>query len=382
MRRDTVVGIVAPRYAPDSGGIERHVEMIAHGLLERGFTVEVITTDPTGHLPVTELREGVLVRRFATVANDSVFYVAPALGNWLLRNAARFTLLHAHSYHTPLAFQTALAARRARVPLIVTPHYHGVGHTTLRKALHVPYGPFGTWMLQQARLIICVSQMERKLLQTHFGSSLPCEVIPNGVDVAPLLAAQPLHRRDEQRTILVVSRLEGYKQVERLVEVLPRLPLSYQLVIIGDGPMRRRIVQRAEQYGVAERLHLPGRVAQEELARWYRSSDLFVTLSRHEAFGMTILEAAATGVPVLASDIPAHREVAGYVAPGQVRFVPVDCTTNALMEAVLLESRHLDTVDMTSWALPTWQNAIERTTQCYNRILGADQRAAPQKAAT
>lgn len=376
------VALVVPRYSPVTGGIERHAEELARGLLRHGFRVEVITTDPTGQLPPVEVREGVLVRRFATIANDGVYFVSPGLGSWLIANASRFALIHAHSYHTPLAFQAALAARRSGVPLVVTPHYHGSGHTPLRQLLHVPYRLVGGWMLHQAQQLICVSSAERELLQRHFGTALPCTMIPNGVNVAPLLAAQPWPVPNGRRTILAVGRLEHYKQVGRLVQALPLLPQSYHLVVIGDGPDQLHIGQRAEHYGVADRLHLLGRVAQEALVRWYRTADLFVTLSRWEAFGMTMLEAAAAGAPILASAIPAHQEVANYIAPQQVSFVPIDGTPQMLAEAIARAAHRSDTIATTLRTLPTWPIVVERTAQCYQRVLGASPEAIPQKATT
>src|SRR5690348_12603213 len=108
MGRD-IVGLVSPRYAPAVGGVERCVEMLARGLVDQGVPVEVITTDPGGTLPPVEEVDGVLVRRFPTIAHDSVYCVSPQVSGWLRRHAQRYALLHAHSYHAPLALQAALA---------------------------------------------------------------------------------------------------------------------------------------------------------------------------------------------------------------------------------------------------------------------------------
>ena len=145
------IALVTHRYAPAIGGDERVVEQLACGLTRRGIAVEVITTDPTRQLPLLEQRDGVLVRRFPTLANDSTYYVAPRLAAWLKRNAARFALIHAHSYHTALAPQAALAAWGAGIPLLLSPYFHGGGHTPLRQALHMPYRLAGHWMVRQAR---------------------------------------------------------------------------------------------------------------------------------------------------------------------------------------------------------------------------------------
>ncbi|MEP7188129.1 MAG: glycosyltransferase family 4 protein, partial [Roseiflexaceae bacterium] len=244
------IALVTHRYAPAIGGVERVVEQLARGLARRGIAVEVITTDSTRQLPMREMRDGVLVRRFPTLANDSTYYVAPRLATWLKRNAARFALIHAHSYHTALAPLAALAAWAAGTPLLLSPYFHGGGHTPLRQALHVPYRLAGHWMVRQARGLIYISQAERALFEQQFGPGQAHLVAPCGVETAPLLAAQPHARPAGRKIILAVGRLEAYKQADRLLMALPLLPPEYELVIIGNGPLRPQLEQQAGALGV------------------------------------------------------------------------------------------------------------------------------------
>lgn len=364
-----LVGLVTPRYAPAIGGVEHHVERLARGLVQRGVPVEVITTDPTAQLPATEERAGVLVRRFPTIRRDGVYFLAPGLGWWLIRNASRFALLHAHSYHTPLAAQAALASRWHGVPLGVTPHYHGTKHSPLRQALHVPYRPIGWWVLHQARRVICVSSAERSLLHHDFGPTLPTMVISNGVEPAALVRVDPRELPAGRVLVLTVGRLERYKQTERLVAALPHLPASYHVLVVGDGPARPQIERAALELGMHERLRVLGHVPQQELLAWYRTATVYVSLSRHEAFGVTLLEAAAAGAAIVASDLPAQREVAGYLPPGRVSFVsPVASgveVARAVQEAAGLGRRP----DAAAWPLPTWEAAVDHTLSCYGTVL-------------
>jgi glycosyltransferase involved in cell wall biosynthesis len=304
------VALVVHRYAPAIGGVERNVEALARGLVRRGIGVEVITTDPTGRLAPIEELDGVLVRRFPTVANDSIYYVAPRLGAWLWRNAARFALIHAHSYHTPLALQAALAGAWAGTPFLLSPYYHGTGHSLLRAALHVPYRLAGRWIVGRARRLIYISETERALFEGHFGSGRPYLVAPCGVEAARPSESQPHPKPFGRKTVLAVGRLEAYKQTDRLIMALPQLPPDYEVVVIGSGPLRPRIEQLAIEFGQRERLRLLDHVSEQELLAWYGDADVFVSLSLHESFGLTVLEAAAGGAAVVASDIPAHREVA------------------------------------------------------------------------
>ena len=370
MQPSLSVGMVTPRYAPAIGGVERHVEAIARSFAAMGVSVEVITTDPTGHLPAEEIRDGVLVRRFRTFANDSVYFVSPPLARWLLANSRRYAVLHAHSYHTPLAFQAALAGKRSGVPLVVTPHYHGGGHTWIRQMLHGPYRPIGGWMLHEASRIICVTEAERKLLEADFGA-LPIVVIPNAIDVTALTSATPNPVPEGRVTVLAVGRMEAYKQMDRLVEAIPSLPPEYHVVLIGAGQEYDSLRSRVEALGVRERVQMPGHVTQEELLAWYRTADVFVSMSQHEAFGLTVLEAATAGAAVVASDIPAHREIAQFVAPDRIRYLPIASDPWTVAEAIKAAASSGRSQNVDEWSLPTWRSVSEAILDCYLSVIDA-----------
>lgn len=365
---DGRVAIIAPRYAPAVGGVERQAEMIATGLARRGVIVEVITTDPGGSLPPTEERAGVLVRRFPTLGGDSVYFLAPRLGWWLLRNASRFCLLHAHSYHTPLALQAALASRVSGIPLVVTPCYHGTGHSPFRAWLHTPYRAMGAWVLHQARAVICISRAEEALVRSHFGPRVRTVFVPSAVDPAPFAGAEPKNPPGSRRLILAVGRLDDYKQTDRVIHALPGLP-DHELVVIGKGPRRPWLEWTVGRLGLEARVRLLEWVPQEELVAWYRRADAFVSLSLRESFGLALLEAAVAGCAVIASDIPAHREVAGYVPAGRVTFVRPDCSPAEVADAVRAAPPRLVAPDVRGWPLPNREHAIDLTLMCYRAAL-------------
>jgi glycosyltransferase involved in cell wall biosynthesis len=359
------VGLISPRYAPAIGGVEKHVREIALGLVKLGIQVEVITTDPTHQLPPKEMLEGVLVHRFRTIFNDSIFFLSPRLGMWLSKNARRFDVLHAHSYHTPLALQAAMAAQQHRIPLVLTPAYHGTGHSWLRRLLHVPYRIPGRWLVRQAKWVICVSETEQSLVARHFGSDVPIEVVPNGVDWQRIVAAKPFPKREGIAIILAVGRLEAYKQVDRLLFALTLLPPMFAVVIIGSGTAQVEIECLITKLGLECRVRMLGNVSQNELESWYRTADVVVSLSRYESFGITVLEGAVAGAPVVASDISAHREVAAYVPERRVLPVNVDCAPEQLAERIQEAYLQNRAGDITHWPVPTWEQCVSRVLACY-----------------
>jgi glycosyltransferase involved in cell wall biosynthesis len=346
---------------------------LARGLVARGNAVEVITTDPTGCLPPVEERSGVLVRRFLTVGHNGVYFIAPRLGWWLLRNARRFALIHAQSYHTPVALAAAVASRRSRIPLLVSPYYHGSGHSPFRRLLHRPYRPLGGWMLRQADRVLCISFAEELLLQQDFGPHLSTSVVPCGVareeDAgfarwrAP--PAGPI-------VILAVGRLDAYKQTARLVATMAHLPPAYELVLVGDGPCRTAIARLGTELGLSARVHLLGHVPEPDLRGWYRTARVFATLSRYESFGLTLLEAAVAGSAIVASDIPAHREVAGYLGFGQVQLVAVDSSPADVARSIMEMASRGRGPYLDRRALPTWDAFVEGVLTAYRAATHVD----------
>jgi glycosyltransferase involved in cell wall biosynthesis len=139
-----------------------------------------------------------------------------------------------------------------------------------------------------------------------------CRMIPNGVDCGRFLPGAPQRSEfglpADRPIVLMVSALIASKRVECGVEAVSRMPDAH-LVIAGDGPLRETID------ALGERL-LPGRytrvqVSPERMPALYRSADVFLHLSKDEAFGNVFVEAMACGIPVVAHDSPRSRWLLG-----------------------------------------------------------------------
>ena len=139
-----------------------------------------------------------------------------------------------------------------------------------------------------------------------------CQLIPNGVDCERFKPG-PNERelfglRADRLIVLMVSALIPTKRVELGVDAVSRIPDAH-LVVAGNGPLRQTLEKAAAQL-------LPGRftllsVAPEQMPTLYRSADVFLHLSKEEAFGNVYLEAMASGLPVIAPNSPRVRWIVG-----------------------------------------------------------------------
>jgi glycosyltransferase involved in cell wall biosynthesis len=147
-------------------------------------------------------------------------------------------------------------------------------------------------------------------------------VIPNGFDPGLLKARGDSEARDP-RLLLSVGRLQPYKRVDAAIRGLAALDEERRLVIVGDGPQRDDLRTLAEELGLSSLVSFAGRATDGDLIDWYRRAGVVMSLSSAEAFGMTVVEGVAAGAQVVASDIPAFRDLAGRF-PEQVIVVDPD----------------------------------------------------------
>ena len=133
-------------------------------------------------------------------------------------------------------------------------------------------------------------------------------VIPPGIDHDTYRPGSP-EDRAEAPTLLYVGRLKRYKGIELLFETLPRLRIpGVSLIIAGRGSDGDRLERLAARSPLGERIRFVGYITEEEKVAWLRRTWAVVYPSPKEGWGMTNVEAAACGTPVVASDSPGLRE--------------------------------------------------------------------------
>jgi len=234
----------------------------------------------------------------------------------LLTSGRRFAAIDAH-YVYPDGVAAVWLGQRLGLPAVITargtdinliPRY-AVPRVLIRGAI------------AGAASLIAVSNALKEELVSLGAPDDKVTVLRNGVDVTLF---HPLDRetarsrlRLTRPTLLSVGHLIERKGHHRIIEAMVRLK-QFDLVIVGEGPMRDQLSALVAQHGLGERVRLLGSRPHAELPSLYSAADILVLASSREGWANVLLEAMACGTPVVASNIWGNPEVVGDPAAGVI----------------------------------------------------------------
>jgi len=286
------VTIVTDWWPPRVGGVESQVADLARRLAAHGYSVHVLTTTrnptPIGgvcveHLPLPMAGE------IAVPDLRRVRDIAAAVAR------SEPDIVHAHGMFSSLAIGGVMAAHRLGVPSVHTVH------SLLRPwPVFVAGAALSRSLSRHASAITAVSRatagdVTRAAGRTPFW-------IPNGLDLAEWRpSARP---RSHDLHIVALTRLVTKKAphvlLNALASTLSHVRRPVHLTIAGDGPERRRLERQAVRLGVAPHVTFRGACSRDDVRALLAEASIFVQPGRMEAFGLAVLEARASGVPVVA----------------------------------------------------------------------------------
>ena len=277
-------------------------------------------------------------------------------------------LIHVHSAR----WAGAAAARlgdELSVPYVLTEHFTGFQRTDAISPWHWPLIREG---FDGARGIAAVStSLKHTLVEQGLTTSSEVAVLPNLVPTS--FFTRPSSRRSTPFHLLTVAHLQPKKNISGLLAAFARaFPESESVIltIIGDGPARSALEQQAERLGMADRVTFRGSVSRNAVrdALWHANA--FVLPSHHETFGVVLIEAMATGLPVVATRCGGPEDI---VTPTTGLLVPPN-DTKALTEALRTMHRTHDTYDANTIRESTLNRYgpapfVRRTRAFYRRAL-------------
>lgn len=287
---------VVPRIDQEAAGPSYSVPRLCQALAARGHEVELSCIAAREPIP------GVRLDLHPAWPILKRFEVSTSLARALRRKAEEVDIIHNHSLWSMVNVASGLVVPGRHAKLVTSPRGTlspwALSRTRQLKRLLKPL----QWRaLTHADLLHATSAIELHEIRA-LGLDAPVAVIPNGIDIPPLLETA---RSGPVRTLLFLSRIHPKKGLDRLLhawQALQHLHMEWKLVVAGQGEdvHVREVVELAQALKL-ERVEFPGPLFGEHKARAYREADLFVLPTHSENFGMVVAEALAHGCPAVVS---------------------------------------------------------------------------------
>lgn len=360
-------------YPEVPGGGPYHVHAMSRDQAAMGHDVTVLTVTDDNSLPQREEHNGyTVVRQSPTIellGNDISAGVAKDLAL-----AREYDIIHAHSH---LYFSTNLAALKRRlddIPLAIT--NHGIYSQTAPEWVFDAYlKTVGRWTFDSADVVFCYTEEDKERIR-RFGVKTDIEVVANGIDQTRFTPDGPQSQlvTGNGPVVLFVGRLVEGKRPGDALEAFAGVRETYpdaKLYLCGDGPLRSELEESVQDRGLFESVTFLGHVAYDEMPPIYRSADVLILPSRAEGLPRVVLEAFASGTPVVASEleqiVPIVEVAGATVAVGDVE--GFERSIISLLSADDYEQRCRDGRKLVEDQFQ-WRKTAQDTTEILSGLLG------------
>jgi glycosyltransferase involved in cell wall biosynthesis len=325
--------LVNALFRPFAGGIEKHMYELSRGLADLGVDVTVVT-GRINDLPEGEDMDGIRVRRVPCWAIKAPFFYPPPLvlspgfpfHLKKIDDHENFDLFHLHNRFF-IDFNLALLyARLKRKPFVMT------AHNPRPKHVASPLGALGTsydwligrWTFVLADRVIAVSDWAKQDIAKYGVDKEKIETIHNGVNVGEFKPLGGENKHDGHGPMLLfVGRMVRQKGIPYLIEAMPLVLKRHpdaRLLLIGRGSALESLKKKARAMGLDGSVVFSGYMEEDELKEAYGACDVFALPSTVEPFGIVIVEAMASGKPVVCTDSGGVKEIVadgvnGFIVP-------------------------------------------------------------------
>lgn len=290
------------KFYPIRGGVEKVMWDLTRGLSERGVDCDMLCATLDAPQTIT-LNDHGRVMCVKALAKKAATMLSPAMVTTLRRICGVYDIIHVHHPDPMACLALRLSGYKGKVVL----HWHS--DILSQKVLLMLYRPLQKWLIRRADVIVGTTPVYVEESPELRDVQQKVTYLPIGVDDMMLQEAAPEAigaRFPWKKIVFSLGRLVPYKGYTYLVQAAKYLDDGYQVVIGGGGPLREQLQKEIDELDLHDRVTLLGRVADEDLASWFRACSVFCLSSiwKTEAFAIVQVEAMSCGKPVVATRIP------------------------------------------------------------------------------
>ncbi|MGB3716004.1 MAG: glycosyltransferase [Candidatus Promineifilaceae bacterium] len=370
------IGLVTACFEPVVNGVTRMVSLYRQHLEEAGHRVTIFT------LGLVDQHDGErgIVRSPALPLGKTGYHLAVRYSRSAQKEMRQMDVLHCH--HPLMGLE--MAHRYGMCPVVFTNHTRYDIYLSAYSPLSIPASDklmrqFWPPLTDFSDVVIAPSESVRKLLLA-VGVRKPVELIVNGIDLSAFhryAAQKKIWQTDlpgQPTRIIYVGRLSAEKNVLALLHEFARAyRVNHQLhlTLVGDGQQRRQLERLASELGIRSRTTFTGEVDYSNVPVILAKADIFATRSISEVHPLTIIEAMAIGLPIVATSSPGIDDivedgVTGLLGPDREGEL-ARCLTALSMDPKRI-SRMGSSAFKTSSRYKI-QNTVSRSLELYERLL-------------
>lgn len=231
----------------------------------------------------------------------------------LIRNLAKSDadIIHTHTYMLLHSDVTSMVSKLKKTPLVFTVHVHMLSNSYKNRLAKLYNPTIGKVVLNCASKIIVLNHEASRYFSNLGVEKEKIQVIPNGIDygkfVTPLPSTDFREKYNvEGKTVLFVGLLQQRKGVQYLLKSASRILKEVSdanFLVVGEGEFKRNLIEMSNNLGIKDRVKFTGFLPDKELLEAYALADVFVLPSAFEGLPTVILEAMASGKPVVATNV-------------------------------------------------------------------------------
>ena len=308
-------------FPPIGGGAANaHLALLKQYATCSDLKVDVLTSAPKPGFFVGKFSENITIYKVGLHKKDLHFWRKVEVVEWLLKAKAHYrTILQENDYdlvHAFFGFPTGWLCYRSadKLPYIISLRGSDVPgrHARLKLDYKILAPVFRAIWKKSAALVACSEGLKNRAL--NFLPTAAIDVIPNGIELdrfCPLRTSFGT-KESELFRLLTVGRLSVTKRVEMLIEavqMLHRDSYNVHLTIVGGGAMEQQLRQVVSEKNLSNVIEITGRIESEKMPQVYRQNDIFISASMQEGMSNAMLEAMASGLPIVTTNCEGVEEL-------------------------------------------------------------------------